>query len=168
MSHEGYSPAMKLLPALSLTATLCFVACGSGGSHDIPGGAPTAAPSTTLTVDTAFTGADSGKFCALIRSFNDDSGRIPPASNDPLALRDLFRRSATSVKQAVAVAPAELKEDVGSLAKVYADFLAALESVDFNLTKLPPTVVSSLSAPETTRASARISAYTANVCKITG
>jgi hypothetical protein len=157
----------RLLPALGLTAALCFVACGSGGSHDTAGGAPTA-PSTTLTVDTAFTGADSGKFCALIRSFNDDSGRIAPASNDPLALRDLFRRSATSVKQAVAVAPAELKEDVGSLAKVYADFLAALESVDFNLTKLPPAVVSSLSAPETSRASARISAYTANVCKVTG
>ena len=158
----------RLLAAMGLTATLCLVACGSSGSHDTGVSAPANTPSTTPTVDTAFTGADSGTFCALIRSFKDDSGRIGPSSSDPLALRDLFRRSATSVKQAVAVAPPEVKDDLGALANAYADFLAALESVDFNLTKLPPAVLSSLSAPETTRAAARMSAYTANVCKVTG
>ncbi|HTJ75529.1 MAG TPA: hypothetical protein VL337_09195 [Acidimicrobiales bacterium] len=157
----------RLLPALGLAATLCLAGCASGGSHDA-GGAPATAPSSTLTVDTAFTGAGSATFCALIRSFNDDAGRIGPTSNDPLALRDLFRRSANSVKQAAAVAPAEVHDDVAVLAKVYADFLAALEPVDFNLAKLPPAVLATLSAPDTLRASARISAYTTNVCKVTG
>lgn len=158
----------RLLCALGLTATLCLAGCASDGSHDAPGNAAGPTTPSTLTVDTAFTGADSAKFCTLIRSFNDDSGRIAPAANDPIALRDLFRRSATSVQQAAAVAPPEVKDDVGVLAKVYADFLTALESVDFNLTKLPPAALASLSTPDTMRASARISAYTTNICKVTG
>lgn len=164
----GYIAAMqRLLSAIGFTASLCLVACSGGASHDAPRQAASSSPSNA-TVDTAFTGADSGRFCALISSFDADSSRIAPALNDPLALRDLFRRSEASVKQAAAVAPGEIKADVGALSKVYSDFLAALETVDFNLAKLPPSVVSTLSAPDTQRASARVSAYTANVCKITG
>jgi hypothetical protein len=132
----------RLLSALGLTASLCLVGCSSDASHAARQ-TPTSSPSAA-TVDTAFTGADSGQFCALIRSFNDDSSRIAPAANDPLALRDLFRSAEASIKQASAVAPGEIKADVSALSKVYSDFLGALETVDFNLAKLPPSVVCTL------------------------
>lgn len=160
----------RSLVVLGLTSALTLAGCGTTRSSDaartgLPGAAVTG---TTAPVDTAFAGTDSGRFCELIRSFNDDSSRIAPASNDPLSLRVLFRRSAASIKQAASLAPGEISGDVSSLAKVYADFLAALERVDFDLLKLPASVVGTLSAPETLRASARISAYTANICKVTG
>jgi hypothetical protein len=118
-------------------------------------------------VDTAFTGAGSARFCELLRSF-ESSSKSAPAIGDPSALRDAFRTAESSVKQAVALAPAEIKPDVTRLSSVYSEFLAALDTVNFDFSKMSPATVASLASQGTRDAATRVEAYTRTICKVGG
>lgn len=125
-------------------------------------------PTTTvLSTNTSFTGQNSAQFCGLARTYNE---RFSKVSATPTAaeLRTVTREGQAAITQAVNAAPAEIKKDVEVIAAAFNGLLAEMEKVNFDVTKLPPTAFSSLSAPEFTQATTRFNSYVRTVCGVTG
>ncbi|MGI8807527.1 MAG: hypothetical protein ACR2KK_06745 [Acidimicrobiales bacterium] len=156
--------------AACAVALVVLVGC-SGGDDDTDEAAPTttSAPGNTVTtvrpVDTRFTGENSAQFCALAKTYNERFTSVG-TNPTPAQLRTVAREGQTAINQAVTSAPAEIKKDVEVLAAAFGTFLTELEKANFDVTKLPPTALGQLSAPEFQASSTRFQAYTRTVCGI--
>jgi hypothetical protein len=155
-------------------AVIVLAGC-SGGDDDkasppnsAPTGAANAGPTTTVRpVDTSFTGQNSAQFCALARTYNERFTSVG-ANSTPAQLRTLSREGQTAISQAVTAAPAEIKKDVEVIASTFNVFLGELEKVNFEVTRVPPAALQSLSAPEFQQSTTRFQAYTRSVCFVGG
>ena len=149
-------------------ALVGMTGCSGGDDNDAasttaPAGA--SGPSTTLRpVDTSFTGQDSAQFCALARTFSDRFATVG-SNPTPAQLRTVAREGEAAINQAVSAAPAEIKRDVEGIANGFTTFLRELEKVNFEVTRLPPAAVQSLSAPEFQQSTTRFQAYFRSVCR---
>jgi len=144
----------------------------SGGGDDTDGASPTSAPAgsfpsgpgtTVRPVDTSFTGQNSAQFCALARTYNE---RFTSVGSNPTPdqLRTVAREGQTAISQAVSAAPAEIRKDVEVISDTFKAILGEFEKVNFEAARLPPTVLSQLSAPEFQTATTRFQAYIRTVC----
>jgi hypothetical protein len=158
----------RLLVTIGLVAVLATTACGNDSKKESSDttAAPAAQATTTpgATVDTKFTGKGSAQFCALAKTYGDKSGQLVPSLSNPAQLRTIFKDLQVAVKQAVDVAPSEIKADVTLLANFYNDFAAALEKVNYDFTKVPPDISRKLQDPQFQQATTRLDAYTKQVC----
>lgn len=160
-----------MLAACSV-ALVVMAGCSGGDDKDTASNttSPPAAsgPTTTaLSTNTSFTGQNSAQFCNLARTYNERFSKVS-ANPTPAELRTVTREGQTAITQAVNAAPAEIKKDVEVIAAAFNGLLAEMEKVNFDVTKLPPTAFSSLSAPEFTQATTRFNTYVRTVCGVTG
>ena len=161
----------KVLAACGI-ALIVITGC-SGGDDDDKAASPTSAPTTANTgptttvrpVDTSFTGQNSTQFCALARTYNERFTSVG-ANPTPAQLRTLSREGQTAISQAVSAAPPEIKRDVEVIANTFNVFLGELEKVNFEVTRVPPAALQSLSAPEFQQSTTRFQAYTRTVCGV--
>lgn len=154
-------------------ALVLLTAC-SGGDDDNDAAAPTTttAPPTTVaaggsTTVPSFTGQGSAQFCGLARTYNDRFTSVNPNAT-PAQLRTVAREGQTAISEAVSSAPAEIKPDIEVLARTFTALLAELEKVNFELPRLPPEALQSLSAPDFQRSTQRFQTYLRDVCKVGG
>ena len=161
---------MRRTVATCVVALVMLAGCSGGddkaASTATTAGGAAAGPTTTVRpVSTSFSGANSAQFCALARTYNDRFTSVG-SNPTPAQLRTVTREGQTAITQAVAAAPAEIKPDVEVLARVFGAMLTALEAVNFDAPKLPPTALAGLSSPEFTASTQRFQAYTKSVCGI--
>jgi hypothetical protein len=149
-------------------ALLVLAGCSGGDDDDDAApttAAPATAPTTVRPVDTSFTGQNSAQFCGLARTYNERFTSVG-TNPTPTQLRTVAREGQTAITQAVSAAPAEIKTDVEVLARTFGALLTELEKVNFEVTRLPPAAVQSLSAPEFQQSTTRFQAYIRSVCGI--
>jgi len=151
--------------------------CSSGGSSGGGGAASGAAdqgPTTTVAsagsaatqpVDTTFTGKGSGEYCKLAKTYADAQSKLGPTNTTP-DLRQLFQDAARDIKAAVAVAPAEIKNDVQVVADGFNALVTSLASVNYDFTRLTPDLIARFQSKEFMDASTRVAAYSRTVCGV--
>jgi FAD/FMN-containing dehydrogenase len=146
----------RVLIVLGVAALVALAGCSSGKKSD------TSTATTAVTVPPSqpppsFTGEGSQEFCDLLRS---NVTRLQQAASaigsDPEQAKQLLRDSAPAVRQAAAVAPAEIKADATVLADGYDRLVATLDqgTPDY-------------SALLQLQASQNLVVYARDVCKIT-
>jgi hypothetical protein len=153
-----------LMAALATATTACGKDTKEKASDTTAATSAQATSAPGATVDTKFTGKGSAQFCALAKTYGDKSGQLVPSLNNPAQLRTLFKDLQAAVKQAVDVAPSEIKSDVTLLAGFYNDFATALDKVNYDFTKVPPDISRKLQDPQFQAAATRLDAYTKQVC----
>jgi hypothetical protein len=150
---------------------LVLAGCSSGGDDKAAptttaAGTPSTGPTSTVRpVDTSFTGQNSTQFCTLARTYNDRFTQVG-TNPTPAQLRIVAREGQTAITQAVTAAPAEIKNDVQVLANAFGSLLSELEKVNYDVSKLPPSAVTSLTAPEFQASTTRFQAYLRTVCGV--
>ena len=154
---------MRRLPlGLALSAVLVFTGCGGGDSDET---ATTTPPTTTAEATTpTFSGAGSGQFCELVKTYNDRVSGLSRATSTPAQLRQLSTELGSAIQQAVSVAPPEIKSDVTLVAAAATDFLAGLQRAGYDLNKLPQDSLQKFQAPDVQAATQRLTAYGQSVC----
>lgn len=143
----------------------------SGDDKDKASSTPTTSASAVTTtgrpVDSSFTGQNSAQFCTLAKTYNDRFSTVNTAST-PAQLRIVAQEGRTAINQAASAAPAEIKADVQVIANTFGALIGELEKVNFDVSKMSPTAVSSLQAPEFQTSTTRFQAYLRSVCGIAG
>ena len=152
----------KLWSGVVLSLLLVVTGCGGGGSDET---APTTPPTTSVAATTpTFSGQGSGQFCELVRTYNDRVSGLSRATSTPAQVRQLATELGSAIRQAVAVAPAEIKSDVTLVAAAATDLLAGLQRAGYDLNKLPPESLQKFQAPDVQAATQRLTAYGQSVC----
>ena len=146
----------RSLGAVALACVVGLVGCGGDGDDDEVASPP---ETTTTTVATAppVPGAE-GRFCQLLRSYNDKYNRTRNVT-EPEQLRDLMRTARADVNEAQEVAPPEIKADSEIVARVIDEYVQELEKADFQTNRIPPEMVQRLLSPDFLGAAQRIEAY---------
>ncbi len=142
----------RSLVAVALVCVVGLVGCGDGDEEE----AGTTATTTATTAPA--TPGRGGRFCELLRSYNDKYNRTRNVT-EPEQLRDLLRSLPDDLKEAQEVAPLEVRGDVEIVAKVIDEYVRELEKVDFRTNRIPAEMVQRLLSPEFLGAAQRIEAY---------
>lgn len=149
-------------------ALILLTACSGGGDND------DAAPTTTAPAVTAapahtpaptFSGQGSAQFCGLAKTYNERFTSVGPNAT-PAQLRTVAREGQTAITEAVRTAPAEIKADIEVLVRTFTTLLTELEKVNFEIARLQPAALQSLSAPDFQASTVRFQAYLRDVCKV--
>lgn len=137
--------------------------CGGGDSDE---SASTTAPPATSGGTTAptFSGAGSGQFCDLVKTYSDRTAGLTRANSTPAQVRQLATELGAAIQQAVSVAPAEIKTDVTLVAAAAKDYLAGLQRVGYDLSRVPPDALQKFQAPDVQAATERLQNYSRTVC----
>jgi hypothetical protein len=153
---------VRRLPALAAAAVLALGlgACGKSGEKSE---ATTTMPTTTTTTLAAGPG---GQFCDLVRSYNSRIQELASSLADPESLRKVLQDAEPVIEQAETLAPPEVAGDVKLLAASSRQLLAALQAVNFDVTKLAPAEIEKVQTPEVRAAQGRLQAYTRDVCRV--
>ncbi len=141
----------RSLVAVALVCVVALVGCGDDDDESASSGVTTA---TTA----AATPGRGGRFCELLRSYNDKYNRTRNVT-EPEQLRDLLRTARTDVKEAQEVAPPEVKADSELVARVIDEYVKELEKVDFQTSRIPADTLQRLLSPDFLAAAQRIEAY---------
>lgn len=150
----------RLVVSLALVAVLGLTGCGGGGEDAVP--APTtAAPPTTALVGNDQAGTP---FCGVARTYSEKFSTLLAVANDPVKLKAATTDAEAAIRQAQTTAPAEIKSDVGVVAKTAKDVLAALQKNNFDLSKTPE--VSKLQEPGFQAALASMNRYARAHCGV--
>jgi hypothetical protein len=116
----------------------------------------------------AFSGADSARFCEFTRTYYDRFATLFAglgSRSDPVALGRVVEQLTGSIRDAVGVAPGEIKADVQMLAAAASGFVAALRQANFDFAKVPPSAGARLQEPDVKAARDRVDAYVRTVCR---
>jgi hypothetical protein len=161
--------ARTRISLLACGLALALLTACSGGGDDNDAAPTTVAPAATAapgaTTTPTFTGQNSSQFCGLARTYNERFTSVGPNAT-PAQLRTVAREGQTAITEAVRTAPAEIKPDIEVLARTFTTLLAELEKVNFEITRLPPTALQALSAPDFQASTQRFQAYLRDVCKV--
>jgi hypothetical protein len=142
----------RSLVAVALVCVVGLVGCGDDDEDEA------ATTATTTAATAAPTPGRGGRFCELLRSYNDKYNRTRNVT-DAEQLRDLLRTARTDVKEAQEVAPLEIKPDAELVARVIDEYVQELEKVDFETRRIPVEMVQRLLSPEFLGAAQRVEAY---------
>ena len=161
-NHEKETGLRRLAIGIALTAVLVVAGCGGDDSEETASNtAPTAAPATTAPT---FSGSGSAEFCGLVKTYSDRATGLSRATSTPAQLRQLATELGTAIREAVAVAPAEIKADVSLVAAAATDYLAGLNRAGYDLNRVPPESLQKFQAPDVQAASQRLQVYGQTVC----
>jgi hypothetical protein len=162
---------MRRLLSPALLMALVLVGCSGGSKSD--SGRAAATPTTAAPAAGAgqspgstFSGKESSDYCRLARSYDDASSRLGQGGTPEV--RQLFRDASRDVKLAVDVAPPEIRSDVRVVADGFGALVAALESVNYDFTKLPPDLIARFMSQEFVDASTNVGRYSHDVCGLPG
>lgn len=155
----------KRFGGAAVLSALVLAGCGGKGSSST---ATTAAsPTTTVpggsTTTPSFTGSKSSKYCELAR-------QLPSAAtadlSDAAKMKALFQQFDTFAAQFLAVVPAAIKTDADTVVNGLKQLETSLKAVNYDVTKVDPNALSSLTDPNFIAATDRIDAYDSQVCGI--
>jgi hypothetical protein len=135
-----------------------LTACGGGSKK--AAATSTTAGTTTTTIPT-FTGSASSQYCVLARQFS--TAINPNLSGDP---KTLFQQFDTFATQFVALVPAPIKADAGTVVSALRQLETAFQAVNYDATKINAAALAPLQSPAFTAATYRIDAYDTQVCGI--
>jgi hypothetical protein len=148
------------------------VATTAGGSTD------SSSPPDTKPVDTSFTGKGSGELCSYARDLQaDDSfaNALGDANSKPEDLKKSFDKVTAAISKIEDKAPAEIKDDVTTVANSFEKARALYAKYDYDMQKIieaaqkDPSLFADLGADseKMDAANARVTAYFEKVCGIT-
>ena len=143
----------RSLVALAVVFVVGLAGCGGDDDSEESSSTPT----------TATASARGGRFCELLRSYSDRFARTRSVS-EPGQLRDLLQDARSDIKEAREVAPLEIKADAENVARVFDEYVTALEKVDYMVTRVPIEVAQRVSSPEFLAGAQRIEAYARANC----
>lgn len=155
---------------LAILLALVFVAAACGGDDDTASSddgsdTSTASDDGSTTSDDGSTTSDGagGSFCDMARTL-DESAAFDFTS---LTSGELFDQAEAAIRQAVAVAPSEIKADLSTLADGFTQLKDLLEKYDYNL--FDPDLAAEMESFDTAEldaAGARVDAYMQDACGI--
>ena len=122
----------RLAATLGLVAVLGLTGCGGGDSDD---DAAPPRPTTTAPPATAAVGNDQAgtPFCALARSYTEKFSTVLASASDPAKLKVATADAESTIRQAQATAPPEIKSDVTVVATTAREVVAALQKNNFDI-----------------------------------
>jgi len=116
----------------------------------------------------------SGEFCSFGEKFLDRGEAMTEAfdGNDPRLLQAATAGTTAQVDGMVAHAPAQIAADLAVVQATYKEFVAVLESGDYDLVALTgdpeaQAVIDSLDSPDVSNASTRVDTFLTQACGIT-
>ncbi|MEA2900191.1 MAG: hypothetical protein QOH36_78 [Actinomycetota bacterium] len=153
------------MAAASFAALVALTGCSDDKKDAAsPTTTASAAPLTTVRpVDTSFTGVGSAEFCAFIPSLLDASQSVP-ASATPAQIKAGLETSLTAFDEAVAVAPPDIKDAVVTISDAVRSVASALETANYDVTKIDPAAAQRLLEDRFSDASVRLKAYLDKYC----
>ncbi len=151
----------RVLSVLAVTAALVGLAACGGDDGDDSASATTTAVATSPTTQATptYTGDPNSEFCSVARANLDRLREIGASLAGGGDLDQLLRDAAPTVRQAVALAPAEIKGDVTVLADGFDKLLASLSTGEAD--------TSVVLDPKFSQAAGNLTAYGRQVCGIT-
>jgi hypothetical protein len=154
-----------------LAAAVLVGACSGDDEDDAA--ATTTSESTTPTSSSTtepptFTGDPDSAFCALLRDVDTDAV-LAGDPNDPAAVGEGFQRLVAILRDASALAPTEIRDDITLVKDGIEALDAALAAVEYDVDALAasgagPEVTEAVNDPAFTDAGTRLSAYRTQVC----
>ncbi len=140
---------------VAVVVAAIIAGCGGGGSTK-------STTASTTAGDSAAQGSD--EFCGLIKTYSDRLAGLSQASATPAQIQSFAKDLGSAIKSAVAAAPADIKADATVVAGAADDYLASLESANYDMAKLPPDAAQGFQAPDVAAAAARLQTYSHDVC----
>ncbi len=158
--------AGRLSIAIAALVVAGVSGCSSGGSSRTEG-STLATTATTATTSPGSSGANA-RFCDLFRTYSDRLSGLSRSNTTPAQVRQLAQELGSAIREAVAVAPAEIKADATLVAAAANDYLTALQQAGYDFDKVPPEAAAKFQAPDVAAAFGRLQAYGTTACGTTG
>ncbi|MEP6660035.1 MAG: hypothetical protein ABJD24_08970 [Acidimicrobiales bacterium] len=111
-------------------------------------------------------GSSQSQFCDLARKDRAAFKGASIANASPAQVKKLYESVASALDQARFAAPSAIKGDFDIFMAAYNPFLKALAAANYDFTKLTSTATRLLGTAKVMAASARITQYVQQVCKI--
>ena len=159
--------ARAVVAAVAAVATLG--ACSGSGEPFVPAlttTTTTVAPEPTLAPGPLI-GRPRGEdaFCDFVATYHERFGRVDTSLADPARLRTAMEEAAAAIAEAADNAPAAIRADVVLLRDAFAQLVAGFRQADFDISRLPPSTLLALAAPQFVAASNRLDAYLVDNCQ---
>ena len=106
------------------------------------------------------------QFCDLARKDRAAFNGASTAGATPTEVKELFERVGSALDQARSGAPRAIKGDLDTFRTAFTPYLKALAAAKYDSTKLTPAATRLLGASRVRAASAHITQYLQQVCKI--
>ncbi|MDQ1392957.1 MAG: hypothetical protein QOF30_1934 [Acidimicrobiaceae bacterium] len=161
---------LKTFGGAAALSALVLAGCGGKGSTTSATTKATTAANVTTTVVggsttvPTFSGSKNSRYCELAR-------QLPSASTSDLTdvtkVKALFEQFDAFAAQFLAVVPAPIKSDGETVVSGLKQLEASLKAANYDITKVDPSSLSSLTDPTFIAATDRIDAYDTQVCGIT-
>lgn len=148
-----------------------LAACSGGDDDASPTTTEESTSSTTSSSTTeppTFTGDPNSAFCGLLRDVDTDAV-LAGDPEDPAAVGAAFQRLVAILRDASALAPSEIRDDITMVKDGIEALDAALAAVSYDFDALAasgagPKVTEAVNDPAFTDAGTRLSAYRTQVC----
>jgi ABC-type phosphate/phosphonate transport system substrate-binding protein len=111
-------------------------------------------------------GSSQSQFCDLARKDQAEFNGASPAGATPTQVKKLYENVRSALDQAQSVAPSATKGDFDTFMTAYNRFLKALAAAKYDFTKMTPTATQLLGTAQVRAASAHITQYVQQACKI--
>jgi hypothetical protein len=155
---EGRRATVRRSNAIGKVLTSVGIALTLGVSS-----AAVATNGSAATVDSAQ--AKGGKFCTLMAKEQANVQKIIAGTDSTdVTVEKIAKDTKKLAKKAQAAAPASLKHDVALVIKASLTEIAALEKVNFDITKIDPAALQDLRSPELLTASQHLTTYLTQTC----
>jgi len=150
-----------------MAAVMIVSSAGCSSSGGRAQTTPHDAEQASTTTDPSFSGEGSTRFCSEARLVDERLGKLL-ASGEQQSARNLYEPAQQAVNALAEVAAPEIEADLAVLVKAYKDLLDGLKKVDYDVTKLPPGLIRTMSSGEVRIAGDRLKAYQTKVCALPG
>jgi hypothetical protein len=154
---------MRRLLITLFAAGLTLAACGGSDTKSTNASASNTTVAGAAVADSS--GGGSSKYCGLEAKYSGLKDLNPTAGNAD-SIKATLETARTALKEAVAVAPTEIKADVRVLADAYDPFITALAKVNYDFTKVnfSDPAFAKLSSAEVQAAAQRVSDWAKTHC----
>lgn len=149
--------------ALTFGLAALLVAC-SGGNKKPVASAPRTTASPAPAAPSATGNQSNDPYCVFLRGYNERFNRVDLNVADPQVFRRVMQEAAAAAKEAATTAPAAIRSDLVTLNRAFDRLLAAMQQINYDLTKATPAMVQELQSPEFLAAGQRVDAYTRDHC----
>jgi hypothetical protein len=138
-------------------------------ADDAQGSGDPAASATTTAADDDANEVDlgaehGGSYCDAASDLEQQLNAAMADITSSAEAGPVFSAAVGALEDVADLAPAEIADDVDTIANSYSDFIAALEAVDYDFLALTPEQQSILTSPEMQAASERVDEYGSDVC----
>jgi ABC-type phosphate/phosphonate transport system substrate-binding protein len=111
-------------------------------------------------------GLSQSQFCDLARKDRAAFNGATIANASPTQVKDLYAKVRSALHQAQSAAPSAIKGDFDTFMTAYNPYLKALAAANYDLTKMTPTATRLLGTAQVRTASAHITQYLQQMCKL--